>query len=80
MTLYVDQDRNPYNGNALATIATNHHAATGSALAQSTASWDTTGLPHTGYFYVYAKISDGSRQRFRGKHFRKSDYSAIYCQ
>ncbi len=64
VTFYVDQDRNPYNGNNLATITTKSHAATGSSIAQSIASWNTTGLSPSGMFYVYAKITDGPRTRY----------------
>ncbi len=64
ITFYVDQDRNPYNNNNLATIGTKNHSASGSSFFSGTQTWDTAGLNPSGGFYVYGKITDGTNTRY----------------
>lgn len=62
VTFYVDQDRNPYNSNNIATIGTQNHTAGSSSFFNGSQTWDTTGL--TGTFYVYGAMTDGTRTRY----------------
>ncbi len=64
VTFYVDQDRNPYNGNNLATIGTQSVSSAGTAFYQGTQTWDTTGLTLTGSGYIYGAITDGTHTRY----------------
>jgi hypothetical protein len=67
VTFYVDIDRNPYNNNNQSTIGTQNLTATGSAITEpaSTINWTVSGLSAGTKYYVYSKISDGTRTRFQ---------------
>lgn len=63
--LRLDVDRNPYNGNDIATLFTQVYAsATGGDYAQDTVDWDTTGLDSRAEAYAYASVTDGTRTRY----------------
>ncbi|MCD6384829.1 hypothetical protein J7M23_03535, partial [Candidatus Sumerlaeota bacterium] len=64
VTLYVDVDRNPYNGNNVLIIASRNHSATGSTIAQSTVSFDTSSLSEGTTVCIGAKATDGIRTRY----------------
>jgi len=65
ITLFLDADRNPYNGNMMTTIATMTQPGSGSALFQNSLSWDISGIPPGTRGYLLAQISDGTHTRYR---------------
>ncbi|MEA1922495.1 MAG: hypothetical protein U9N63_07555 [Pseudomonadota bacterium] len=65
VTLFADQDRNPYNHNNLQTIAKiKQDLSTGKNLYSHTIDWHTAGLPGNKYIYLYAKIEDAEHTRY----------------
>jgi len=65
VTLFADQDRNPYNHNDLQTITkVEHNSATGKDFYSHTSEWQTSGLPGNKPVYLYAKIEDGEHTRY----------------
>ena len=67
VTFYVDTDRDPYNNNNAATIGTQNLPLTGSIITEptSTINWTVSGLSTGTKYDVYAKISDGTRTRYK---------------
>src|ERR1051325_3264488 len=61
-TIYLDTDRNPYNGTVRA-VGTNIHLATSKDTPAGTLVWNATEAP-TGTFYVFAKMSDATVTRY----------------
>lgn len=65
VTLHADVDRNPYNHNDVAILATQSiPAPTGSTYSQNTVAWNTSGLTPGMTLFVRAQITDGPRTRF----------------
>ncbi len=64
ITFYVDEDRNPYNGNFAATIASQNHTATGASFVRSAVRWDVEALAPITDYHVCAAITDGERARY----------------
>jgi len=64
VTLRVDADRNPYNGNGVADISSQAFAVTGGTYAQNTVDWDTSAMANGSTVYVYAQVTDGARTRY----------------
>ena len=64
VTLTFDTDRNPYNSNDIAAIATSGYAATGTSLTQGSDSWDTSPLSAGDSGYVRVEINNGSHRRY----------------
>ena len=65
VTLRLDADRNPYNSNDIGVISTQVVAsATGSAYAQTTVNWNTTGMTNGTTAYLCAQVTDGTRTRY----------------
>ena len=67
VTLYVDIDRDPYNNNNAGTIGTQNLPLTGSTITEpaSTINWTVSGLSTGTNYYVYARITDGTRTRYK---------------
>jgi hypothetical protein len=63
ITAYFDADRNPYNGNMIATIGT-QALGTGESFNNETIPWDTSGLSIGDTGYVLVEASDGTRTRY----------------
>ena len=63
LTLVLDADRNPYNGNDITTIDTATDAAASSSLFTVDRAWDTSALTAGTTGYVAVHITDGSRTR-----------------
>ena len=58
-TLFLDSDRNPYNGNSISILGYQIGcSANGSSITTKTAQWSTANRS-SGYYYLYAKIEDG---------------------
>ncbi len=64
ITLYIDTDRNPYNGNNAGTITTETLSTTGSSISQNTNLWSVTGLAAETSYYVYAEVTTGTETRY----------------
>lgn len=64
VAFYADQDRNPYNGNNLATIGSDNFTSGGASLRQATLSWNTSGFSASGNFYIYGRITNGTTTRY----------------
>jgi hypothetical protein len=65
VTLFADQDRNPYNHNDLQTITRIEQSLpTGENFYSHTIDWHTAGLPGNKYIYLYAKIEDAEHTRY----------------
>ncbi|HNT29084.1 MAG TPA: hypothetical protein PKH10_13015, partial [bacterium] len=66
VSLFVDEDRNPYNGYLVSLDhLTDTHAATGQGWYHPTKTWNTGGFVSAGTdCYVYAKITDGTHTRY----------------
>jgi len=65
VSIFLDRDRNPYNDNSLATVATIEHALpTGSAIREFAVATRITELAPDGSTYLCAKITDGIRTRY----------------
>ena len=64
ISLHVDADRNPYNGNGVADISSQAFAVTGGTYAQNTVDWDTSAMANGSTAYIYAQVTDGTRTRY----------------
>lgn len=64
ITFYADRDTNPYNDNNLATIGSAAFSSGGALIQQASLEWDTSGLAHSGNFYIYGKITNGTTTRY----------------
>jgi hypothetical protein len=65
ITLFADQDQNPYNDNSLETIARiAGNPATGKDFARRGVSWDTSSMTNGKPVYIYAKIEDPNHTRY----------------
>ena len=65
VTLFADQDRNPYNHNDLQSIARiEHNSPTGKDFLSHSLDWHSSGLPVNVHIYLYAKIEDAEHTRY----------------
>lgn len=65
VSVHLDQDRNPYNHNSLATIATrSHDSPTGTAVREFKVAALVPALAANGPTYLYVEITDGFRTRY----------------
>ncbi len=65
VTIFADQDRNPYNNNNLKTITqVPGNTATRNSFRQHSFIWDTTDMTDGDQVYLYAEISDSKHVRY----------------
>jgi hypothetical protein len=63
VTLYLDADLGPYNGNTILTIGSTGHSASGSSIFENTMAWDTSTVAPGTTGYVLVEITDGTDTR-----------------
>jgi hypothetical protein len=65
VTIYLDVDQNPYNGNDAAQFMQITHSKTGKKIKGASVILDTSGASlSAGAYYLYAKITDGTHTRY----------------
>jgi hypothetical protein len=64
VTLYLDTDLGPYNGNTILTIGSTAHGASGSSIFENTIQWDTSTVSPGTAGYVLVETTDGSDTRY----------------
>jgi len=64
VTLYLDADLGPYNGNTILTIGSTGHSTSGSSIFENTIQWDTSTVAPGIAGYVLVEITDGTDTRY----------------